>query len=53
MKVVIKVATAEREFTQDQKDIMKGVCLVLIEYNLLVEITIEVKKSKQLKLKVI
>ena len=53
MKAVIKVATAEREFTQDQKNIMKRVCLVLIEHNLSVAITIKVKKSKQLKLRVI
>ena len=52
MKAVIRVCTAGKEFTQDQKAIMRRVSMVLIEHNLSVAVIMKVKKDKQLKLKV-
>lgn len=52
MKAIIKVCTAERQFNEDQKRIMKRVALVLIEHNLSVAIVTKVKKYKKLNLKV-
>jgi hypothetical protein len=49
MKAIIKVVTAEREFTEDQKQILRRVTMVLIEHNL--SACIEIKKKKKLKLK--
>jgi hypothetical protein len=51
MKAIIKVCTAERKFTEDQKAIMKRIALVLIEHNLSVAIIIKVKKYRQLEIK--
>jgi len=53
MKAVIRVCTAGKEFTQDQKAIMRRVSMVLIEHNLSVEIVEKVKKVQKLKLKAI
>ena len=47
VKAVIKVCTAEKEFTQDQRAIMKRIALVLIEHNLSVELSIVEKKKRQ------
>ena len=52
MKAIIKVCTAEKEFTQDQKAIMRRVSMVLTEHNLSVAVIMKVKKDKTLKLKV-
>jgi hypothetical protein len=52
MKAIIKVCTANKEFTQDQTAIMRRIALVLIEHNLSVSIVMKIKKIKQLKLKV-
>jgi len=53
MKAIIKVCTAEKEFTQDQKQILRRVAMVLTEHNLSVAVILKVKKDKQLKLKAI
>lgn len=51
MKAIIKICTAEKEFTEDQKQIMRRVANVLIEHNLSVAIVMKVKKYKSLKIK--
>jgi phage gpG-like protein len=51
MKAIIKVCTAAKEFTEDQKQIMRRVTNVLTEHNLSAAITIKVKKYKTLKIK--
>lgn len=53
MKALIKVVTAEKEFSEDQKRILKRVALVLIEHNLSVAVSMKIKKVKHLKLKAI
>jgi hypothetical protein len=53
MKAIIKVCTAERKFSEDQKAIMKRVALVLIEHNLSVAIIMKVKKVQKFKFKAI
>lgn len=53
MKALIKVVTAEKEFSEDQKRILKRVAIVLIKHNLSVAVTMKVKKTKHLKLKAI
>jgi hypothetical protein len=53
MKAIIKVCTAEKEFNEDQKKIMKRIALVLIEHNLSVSILMKIKKYKNLKLKAV
>jgi len=53
MKAIIKVCTAEQEFSQDHKAILRRVAMVLTEHNLSVVIILKVKKDKQLKLKAI
>lgn len=56
MKVIIKVCTAAKEFTQDQTAIIKRVGMVLIEHNLSVDIrfkkneTLEIPINPQLKI---
>jgi hypothetical protein len=50
MKAIIKVVTAEKEFNEDQKRILKRIAIVLIEHNLSVAVTMKIKKDKQLKL---
>lgn len=50
MKAIIKVVTANKEFTEDQKKILRRVTMVLIEHNL--SACIEIKKKKVLKLKI-
>ena len=50
MKAIIKVVTAEKEFTEDQKKILRRVTMVLMEHGL--SACIEVKKKKVLKLKI-
>ena len=49
MKAVINICTAEKEFTQDQKAIMKRIALVLIEHNLSVALSIKEKQAKSYK----
>ena len=51
MKAVIKVVTAEKEFTEDQKKILRRVCIVLNEHNLVVALIMKVKKVKELRLR--
>jgi len=53
MKAVIKVVTAAKDFTEDQKQIMRRVTMVLIEHDLSACIYIKkkIKKEKILKLK--
>ena len=53
MKAIIKVVTAEKEFNDDQKKILKRIMMVLTEHDLSVAIFHKVKKIKQLKLKAI
>lgn len=50
MKANIKVVTASKEFTEDQKQILRRVSMVLIEHGFSVETKIKVKKVKTLKL---
>ena len=53
MKAIIKVVTAEKEFSEDQKQILRRVTMVLIEHNLSACVILKkkVKKTKVLKLK--
>jgi hypothetical protein len=51
MKATIKVVTAEKEFTYDQKQILRRVTMVLKEHDLSVAIFIKEKKITQLKIK--
>ena len=53
MKAIIKVVTAEKEFNEDQKRILKRIMMVLTEHDLSVAIFHKVKKTKQLKLKAV
>jgi hypothetical protein len=53
MKAIIKVCTAAKEFTEDQKQILRRIANVLTEHNLSVAIILKVKKYKQLKLKAV
>ena len=53
MKAIIKVVTANKEFSEDQKQIMRRISNVLLEHNLSVAIILKKKisKIKTLKLK--
>lgn len=51
MKAIIKVCTAQKEFTEDQKQIMWRVANVIMEHNLSVDIVTKVKKYRSLKIK--
>jgi hypothetical protein len=51
MKAIIKVCTASKEFREDQKQILRRVSNVLQAHDLSVEITLKVKKSKDLNLR--
>jgi len=51
MKAIIKILTAEKRFSEDQKTVMRRVINVLAEHNL--SACIFLKKSKILKLKVV
>ena len=53
MKAIIKIVTAEKDFSEDQKQIMRRITMVLIEHNLSACIMLKkkVKKTKVLKLK--
>jgi hypothetical protein len=51
MKAIIKVVTAEKEFTQEQTAIIKRIALVLIEHNLSVELSYKVKQIQPVPLK--
>jgi len=53
MKALIKVVTAENEFSEDQLKIIKRIAIVLIEHNLSVAVSMKIKKVKHLKLKAI
>jgi hypothetical protein len=53
MKANIKVCTAARQFTEDQKQILRRVTMVLIEHDLSAAVFIKVKKIKHLKLKAV
>jgi hypothetical protein len=54
MKAVIKIVTAEKEFSESQMKILKRIMLVLIEYNLSVVLSIKKKEiqPKHVKLKI-
>ena len=51
MKALIKIVTAEDEFSEDQLKIIKRIAIVLIEHNLSVAVSMKIKKVKHLKLK--
>jgi hypothetical protein len=53
MKAIIKVCTASKNFTEDQKQILKRISMVLIEHGLSVDVRIQQKKYKKLTLKAI
>jgi len=53
MKALIKIVTAEKEFTQDQKQILRRVSMVLTEHNLSVAVIMKATKYKQVKLKAV
>ena len=53
MKAIIRVCTANKEFTQAQTQFIKRMACCLIQHHQLsVSVTMKVKKVKQLKLKV-
>lgn len=49
MKALIKAVTAAK-FTEDQKQILRRVSIVLIEHGFSVATKVQIKKSKQLKI---
>jgi len=49
MKAVIKIVTADKEFSQDQKDILRRISNVLMEHNLSVSVILKKKVKKRLK----
>lgn len=53
MQAKIKIVTADKDFDEDQKKILRRVMMVLAEHNLSVaiEMKVKVKKTKQLKIK--
>ena len=55
MKAIIKVAIADKEFTEDQKQILRRVTSVLIEHGMSACVILKkkIKKRKILKLKAI
>jgi hypothetical protein len=53
MKAIIKVCVAAKEFTEDQKQILRRVSMVLIEHRFSVATYMKVKKTKQIKLKAV
>ena len=55
MKAIIKVAIADKEFTEDQKQILRRVTMVLIEHGMSACVVLKkkIKKRKILKLKAI
>jgi len=55
MKAIIKIVTADKEFTEDQKTIMRRVVMVLIEHNLSACVVLKkkIKESEILNLKVV
>lgn len=50
-KAIIKLVTAEDEFTADQKQIMRRILNVLIDHDISVRLSIKVKKAIQLPVK--
>lgn len=52
MKAEIKIMSAGK-FTEDQERIIKRICIVLTEHDLLVKINRKVKISKTFKLKAV
>jgi hypothetical protein len=55
MKAIIKIVTANKKFSKDQKDAIRRFSIILQEHNLSVVVTIKkkIKKSKILNLKAI
>lgn len=53
MKAKIRIVTAAKEFSSDQIQIMKRVTMVLIEHGLSVDLQVEQKKYKSIKLKAV
>jgi hypothetical protein len=53
VKAIIKIVTADKDFTEDQKQIMRRVSNVLMEHNLSVSVILKKKvvKTKKLSLK--
>jgi hypothetical protein len=51
-KTIIKAVTAPDDLTEDQKQILRRVSMVLIEHGFSVETKIKVTKVKTLKIKV-
>ena len=47
MKAIIKVVTAKKEFTPDQRQILRRVAMVLIEHQLSVDVRITEKVTKK------
>lgn len=50
MKAIIKIVTARREFRQDQIAILRRIAMVLQEHDLSVDIRINKKVTKEIKL---
>lgn len=53
MKAIIKVVSDEKEFSEDQKRILRRIAIVLVEHDLSVAVIMKIKKDKHLKLKAI
>jgi hypothetical protein len=53
MKAFIKVVTANKEFTEDQKQIIRRVSGVLRNHNFSVSLEMKIKKPKILQLKAV
>jgi hypothetical protein len=53
MKAILKVVTAEKEFTEDQKQTLKRVAIVLIQYNLSVSLITKERCVKVINLKIV
>jgi hypothetical protein len=52
MKAIVKIVSANKEFTQAQMQFIKRMACCLIQHHQLsVSVTMKVKKTKQLKLK--
>jgi hypothetical protein len=51
MKAIIKVCTASKDFSADQKQIIRRIANVLSEHGLSVSVTTKIKQVKQFNLK--
>lgn len=46
MKAIIRVCTANKDFTEDQKQILRRISIVLREHDFSVDMLIKMKKTK-------